>query len=282
MSRRSLPLAAALVLAGGTPVAGAQEEPSNGGIPLITPLWRTLSDPSRAAWVRPLSSAVIPGTGQLLGRSERGALYLIAEAFFVVRFVAFQDQARRERDRYRNLALDIARASFGPAERDTTFEYFEQMGRFVESGPFDTDPGPALVPPEDPAAFNGRIWELARETFFPDPDQPPPTDSDEYRRALDFYRSRAIGPNFQWSWRNAGLEQDLFRQAIRESDRAFRLASQQLGLLLANHVLSAVDAFVSHRLSRNGRPVEVQTALRIPPGRGPDAAALAVTARIRF
>lgn len=281
MRRWRGPLTVAGLLTVCAVAAHGQESPP-GGIPLVTPLWRTLSDSSRAGWVRPLSSAIIPGTGQLLGRSERGALYLIAEAFFVVRFVAFQDQARRERDRYRDLALDIARAPFGPSERDTTFEYFEQMGRFVESGAFDTDPGPALVPPDDPAAFNGRIWELARQTFFTDPDQPPPPGTPEYERALDFYRRRAIGPNFRWSWRDAGLEQDLFRQAIRESDRAFRLASQQLGLLLANHVLSAVDAFVSHRLSRLGRPVEVRTALWVPPGDGPDGATLALTARIPF
>jgi hypothetical protein len=142
------------------------------------------------------------------------------------------------------------------------------MGRFVESGPFDTDPGPALVPPTDERTYNGQIWGLARRTFFTDPDASPPPDAPEYQSALAFYASRAIGPNFQWSWRNAGLEQDLYRQTIRGSDRAFRQASQGLGLLLANHLLSAVDAAITERLSRRGRAVQLETGV-YPSMRGP-------------
>lgn len=264
------------------PRGAAAQDPPSAGVPVLSPLWRALSDSSRAGWVRPLSSAVLPGAGQFLGRSERGALYLIAEAFFLTRFLTLRAEGRRELSRYRNLALDVARGPFNPARRDTTFEYFEQMGKFVESGPFDTDPGPGLAPPDDPQSFNGRIWELAQRTFFPDPANPPPAGSAEYQRALQFYEQRAIGPNFRWSWRNAGLEQDLFRQAIRESDEAFRLASQQLGFLLANHVLSAVDAFVTHRLSGGGRQIEVRTALWVPPGEPAERATLAVTARVAF
>ena len=282
MNRRRL-LVTAVVLAGvaGSPPAAAQET-DTGGIPLITPLWRALSDPSRAGWVRPLSSALVPGTGQLLGRRERGALYLIAEAFFVVRFIGFQNEGRRERSRYRDLALDVARAAFDPVLRDTTFEYFEQMGRFVESGPYDVDPGPDIVPPTDPATYNGRIWELARQTFFIDSATPPLPGDPDYERALEFYQRRAIGPNFRWSWRNAGLEQDLFRQAIRESDRAFRLASQQLGLLLANHVLSAVDAFVAHRLAGDSHDLAVHTELWAPPEAGVRDLGITLSVRIGF
>ena len=43
-------------------------------------------------------------------------------------------------------------------------------------------------------------------------------------------------------------ERDLFRLGIKNSDDAFRRASSQLGALVANHLLSAVDAFVSYRL----------------------------------
>jgi hypothetical protein len=141
------------------------------------------------------------------------------------------------------------------------FEYFEQMGRYVESGPFDTDPGSAIVPPTDEQSYNGQIWALARRTFFTDPDVTPPPDAPEYQRALAFYGSRAIGPNYQWSWRNAGLEQDLYRQAIRQSDQAFRQASQGLGLLLANHLLSAVDAAITERLARRGHGPRLQSGV---------------------
>lgn len=264
MRLRGLLLAATLAAA---PLAGQ----SNGHIPLLGPLWATLQNPRHAGWIRPLASAVLPGTGQLLAGEERGAVYLVLDAVLLVRFATFQTEARREGDRYRDLAFVVARGAFAPARRDTTFEYFEQMGRFVESGPFDTDPGQALVPPTDETTYNGRIWRLARETFLSDTAATLDPASPEYQQALAFYTSRAIGPNFRWSWRNAGLEQDLFVQTIRDSDEAFRAAARQLGLLLANHVLSAVDAFVTHRLSSSDRPVAVETVL-IPVGTaGPGA-----------
>lgn len=215
----------------------------------------------RFAWLRPLASIAVPGSGQLLAGQDRGVLYIAAEAVFLTRFFSARAEAGREADRFHELAYSVARNAFEPVLRDTTFEYFEQMGKFIESGPFDTDPGPALVPPTDERTFNGSLWGLARRTFLPDTGGPPDPESEEYVRALEFYRERAVGPNFQWSWRNAGLEQDLFRQAIRRSDESFRRATTQLGLLLANHLLSAVDAYVSLRLSGNGRPVRLTTLL---------------------
>jgi len=201
-------------------------------------------------------------TGQLLGGRARGAVYLVAEALLITRTLSLNSEGQREQDRYRELALVVARAQFAPVAEDTVFEYYEQMGRYVESGPFDIDPGPDLVPPTDERTYNGRIWLLARTTYFPDPDQPPPADSPEYQRALSFYESRAIGANFRWSWRNAGLEQDLYRQTIQASDAAFRSATTTAGLLLANHLLSAVDAFITERLSRPRRDVSIHSGFR--------------------
>jgi hypothetical protein len=193
-------------------------------------------------------------------------LYLVLETYLVARFLAENREGGSQASQYRTLAFQVARRAFGPAERDTAFGYFEEMGKFIESGPFDVDPGSALVPPADERTFNGHIWRLARETFFPRPDSFPAADTEEYQRALEFYRRRAVGPGFQWSWRGAALEHDLFRQSIRASDRAFRAATQHLGALLANHVLSAVDAFVSHRLGPEGRTVGIRGV--VSPGTG--------------
>jgi hypothetical protein len=259
----------------------AQQPPADsagGGVPILSGVWRTLSDPAHAEWARPLASAVIPGAGQLMARRDRGALYLVAEAFLLTRILGLNAEGRRERDRYRELAWVVARGQYLPAVQDTVFEYYEQMGKYVESGPFDADPGPGFEPTTDERTYNGQIWALARRTFFPDPDQPPPADSPEYQRALAFYTGRAVGPGFQWSWRNAGLEQDLYRQTIRQSDDAFRAATQHLGLLLANHVLSAVDAFISERLSQGGRTIALGTCFRPDPARG---RSLAFTAQVR-
>ncbi len=256
---------AALVLV--APSAQAQGRP----VParLLPPSWQppatvsTDSGRSAPTWIPPIASALIPGAGQLMRGEDRGAIYFITEAFLLQRFLSLRTDAHREEDRYRELALKIARAPFGPNARDTVFEYFEQMGKFVESGPFDTDPGPNLVPPTEEAWYNGAIWALARRTYFSGTSTPPDT-SITYRSALAFYRSRAIGPNYQWSWQNASVEQDLFRETIRDGDETFRRATQQLGLLLANHFLSAVDAFVSHRLSRRGRAVKLDHQIWFP------------------
>jgi hypothetical protein len=214
-----------------------------------------------ASWFRPVGSLLVPGTGQLMGGHPRGAVYLAIEALVITRALTFNTVGRRDRNRYRDLAAQVARRQFDPVSQDTVFEYYEQMGRWVESGPFDVDPGPAIVPPTDEQTYNGQIWRLARTTYFTDPDNPPDPSSPEYQRALAFYTSRAIGPNFRWSWRNAGLEQDLYRQTIAASDNAFRNATTMLGLMLANHVLSAVDAVVTERLRGSGRPIEIQTGL---------------------
>lgn len=262
------------------PARGQQAPTGPRGIPVVTSVWRTLRDSTRAPWARPLASAVLPGMGQLLGDHERGALYLIAEAFLVTRFVSLNAEGRRDRTQYRDLAFVVARGAYAPVARDTDFEYYEQMGRYIESGPFDTDPGTQLVPPTDERTYNGAIWALARQTYFTDPTNPPPPNSPEYQRALAFYVSRAIGPNFQWSWRNAGLEQDLYRQTIHASDQAFRRATTQLGLLLANHILSGVDAFITERLARTGSAVRVDTGLRAVPGRGRPA--LGINVHLEF
>lgn len=249
----------ALLVVGG-PLA-AQSAPADGGGPGL------LTDPAKASWVRPLASLLIPGTGQLLGGHPRGALYLVAEALLITRTLSLNAEGHRNQDRYRELAMVVARGEFQPVVQDTVFEYYEQMGRYVESGPYDTDPGPGFAPPMDERTYNGQIWQLARTTFFPDPANPPPPDSPEYQRAEAFYFSRAIGPNFRWSWRNAGLEQDLYRQTIAASDGAFREATTTLGVLLANHLLSAVDAFVTGRLSSPDREISLHTGLRWSAGR---------------
>jgi hypothetical protein len=255
----TLACAAALLAA----AARAQDPPPKraGGPPAT--IWRYLSDSSRAQWARPLASLVIPGTGQLMGGSDRAALYLVTEALFLTRFLSLQRDGHHNADQYHDLAFSVARGAFSPAIRDTVWDYFEAMGKYVESGPFNTSAGSDLVPPTDEFTFNGKIWLLARETYFQQPDSAPDPGSPEYARALDFYRRRAIGPNFRWSWRSAAIEQDLFRQDIRATDEAYRRAREQLGLLMANHLLSAVDALISHRLAGGGRLKSVSAGLRL-------------------
>jgi hypothetical protein len=194
--------------------------------------------------------------------ADRGVVYLGLEVFLLAGAFSSRDRAKGAEVRYRDLAWDVARRSFTAARRDTVFEYYETMQTFLESGAFDLDPGPAFVPEQDPETYNGSVWALARETFFADPDSAPDPSSEAYQRALGFYRERAVGPDFRWSWRNAGLEHDLYRQTIDESDDAYRTSSLYVGFLIANHLVAALDAFVSERLARAARrPVSLRTTL---------------------
>ena len=106
------------------------------------------------------------------------------------------------------------------------------------------------------------MWLLARRTFWEDPDVPPDPTSPQYWHALQFYQARAVGPNFQWSWRDHSLEHEVYKDYIKRSDTAFRRAQNQIGLLLANHVISAVDALISARMSAAaGRGASMRTTV---------------------
>jgi hypothetical protein len=247
-ARRPWGLALVAVAAAVSPVSGQRPDPDSAA--------------QRRAWLRPAASLLLPGSGQLLAGQDRGALYLATEVYVFAQFLRLNHAGRGEARRFRDLAFAVARRPYGPTLRDTTFEYFEQMERFTASGAFSVGSGSGIIPETDPATYNGAVWLLARRTFWDDPNTPPPTDSQAYLRALDFYVRRAIGPNFQWSWRDASLEQQEFRLAIHTSDDAFRRAQSQLGLLLANHLVSAIDALVSNRLSAAARrPAEMKTRL---------------------
>ena len=220
---------------------------------------------SPSIYVRPLASLLVPGTGQLMAGQDRGAVYLAAEVYLLSRYLQLDHQATQEATRYQDLGFDVARRTFQPVGKDTVFEYYEQMGRFVESGVYDVDgPGGAFVPERDAKTYNGSVWLLARRTFWADPNVPPDPASWQYAQALAFYRARAVTPNFQWSWREHSLEHQVFGEYMHTSDDAFRKAQSQIGLLLANHLVSAIDALISARMSAAaGRNAEMRTSVGI-------------------
>jgi hypothetical protein len=215
-------------------------------------------------WVRPLASLLIPGSGQLLAGQDRGAVYLAAEVYLLSRYLQLDHEATQEARRYQDLAFDVARRAFQPTRRDTVFEYYEQMERFVESGTYDADTGSAFVPESDTRTYNGSVWLLARRTYWADPNVPPDPTSPQYWNAVQFYQARAVSDNFQWSWREHSLEHQVFRDYMQRSDNAFRRAQSQIGLLLANHLVSAIDALISARMSAAaGRNAEMRTSVGI-------------------
>jgi hypothetical protein len=212
-------------------------------------------------WLPPLASLVVPGAGQLITGRDRGLVYVAAEVFLLSRYLQLQHDGHHGSERYRELAFTVAQRGFATMRRDTIFEYYETLERFTSSGAFDRNPNGVFTPEDDPNTYNGTVWLLAQRTFFPDPANPPPPGSIPYTNAIGFYTQHAIGPNYQWSWKGSPLELEEYRATIRASDNAFRNAQNQLGLLLANHLASAIDALISSRISTSlRRPASLQTS----------------------
>ncbi|MHB1312696.1 MAG: hypothetical protein ACYC3L_11835 [Gemmatimonadaceae bacterium] len=212
-----------------------------------SPLGRRLAVAERRR-LAPVASLILPGTGQALLHQDRFVAYLALEAWAVLEFANQRTEARRQQTRFRNLARDVARSLYGPARPVGDWAYYESMEHYVESGVFDRLPGGDVDPELDAETYNGAMWQLARQTFWPDPTIPPLPSSSEYRNAINFYMVRAVRAEFRWSWRNAQLEQDIYVRTIRRSNTSFREARRALGLVIANHLLSSVDAFVSLRV----------------------------------
>lgn len=206
-----------------------------------------------SAAVAALASAILPGTGQILLRQRRSALYIAAEAAGLGYYISRNRDGNRQRRLYRNLSRDVARAELSPGGPDGSWDYYEHMEKYVASGAFDRIEGGALEPETDETTFNGAMWLLARQTFWRDPKSAPAEESDEYKSAIAFYRVRAATPEFLWSWSSAPESFQKYRSAIAASNSAFRNAGQTASVVIANHFLSAVDAYASvkMRLRRN-------------------------------
>jgi hypothetical protein len=196
----------------------------------------------------PLASAVLPGTGQALLQQQRFLPYLALEGYAILQLLADSREAQRQRSAYRDLAKTVARAPLSPVTPVGDWEYYERMEHYVESGAYDAQPGGVLDPEPDTVTYNGSVWLLARQTYWTDPAAPPPVGSVAYESAVVFYTQRAVSPAYRWSWLNAPLEQDVFRRTIARSNDAYRRAAQDLAVIIANHVLSTVDAYVTVRL----------------------------------
>ena len=218
---------------------------------LAFPFARRDSAVKATAW-SVLASAVVPGTGQALLRQDRMVAYLAVEAFAWARYRADVREGQRARAMYRRLASEVARRPFSTFRPVGDFEYYERMEKFVESGAFDAVAGGELDPEPDTTTANGSTWLLARQTYWADPFTAPPIDSREWAEAEKFYRERAVRPEYRWSWTNARLEYAEFRRTIRRSNNAYRNSLEDLGLVIANHALSTVDAFITVRLRRQG------------------------------
>lgn len=227
-----------------------------------------------------LLSAAVPGLGQKRLGQNRWVAYGAVELWAWIQYFRKRREGRALQERYRDLAWFVARrVSVGPRV-DGDFEYYEAMTQYGASGAYDTRPDEGGVQPEeDPETFNGSIWALAREIFFlDDTGGPPDPASDHYQKALRYYMSRAYRPSQAWNWTNNALQQAEFSELIRLSDENLRRGTTMVGIIIANHLLSSVDALVTGRLLQE-RASEPLVGLSLVPGPF-DQEALALSVRI--
>jgi hypothetical protein len=197
-----------------------------------------------------LLSAAIPGAGQYARGQKRWIAYVAAEIAGWYLVLDRRHDGDRLRDRYREIAWSAAREGVSGTPRvDGDFHYYETLMKWAQSGTFDLDPGLEGIQPEsDPTTFNGAMWALATDIYFP-ADGPVPEPGDPiYEEAMAYYVRRAYSDRFLWSWTEGSEEWTRYGETISESDARFREATLFTGLVVANHLLSAVDAFVSAKL----------------------------------
>lgn len=224
----------------------------NGGDCVVAPVAAALfraPNTRSSAWAI-AASAVLPGTGQYILGVNRFIPYVGIEAYSWIQYANHAGDFRRERNAYRDLAARAARAMFSVRWPAGDFEYYERMEHFLESGRFDVVAGGTIDPEPDTSTYNGSMWLLARRTFWTNVDVPPDTGSAQWKSAIGFYVKRAYDDPFRWSWRSSLTEHDEFRRLIRRSNESNRKSLHNLGVIIANHVLSTVDAYITVRVRR--------------------------------
>ena len=195
-----------------------------------------------------LSSLLLPGLGQYRLGTRRWVAYAGLEVLSAFLYLDNRGEARDLRAAYRDFAWVAARAGLSSEpRRDGDFLYYEALSKWRASGAWDGDPSRAGVQPEgDPSTYNGSVWALAAEIFAVDPAAP--DESPGFGRALDYYREHGYDTPFLWAWREDSGDRTRFGGLIAGSDGHFKDARRALGILVANHVLSALDGLVTARL----------------------------------
>lgn len=209
----------------------------------------------------PVLSLLLPGAGQLVQEQRRGWAYATVEVVGWIFYVDRRRSAGSYRERYRDLAWETARMHATPrVEGD--FTYYERLTQWERSGRFDREPqSPGVQPETDASTFNGSIWDRARRIYGVSSASP---DEPNHESALEYYGERAYGDPFFWDWTDHPEARERFGSLIRMSDERYRHATIALGLMFANHLISAADAFVSARgLSFELAPVSVGTEIRV-------------------
>ncbi len=183
-------------------------------------------------------SLLLPGLGQMrLGETNRGIVFLTAEAGFWAGFAVFQVQGSLRKDSYIEMAELFAGVSDAKGRDD---EYYRRISNWSSS-----------------FAYNQVIRREARALYGDDLDG---------REA--YYEANRVTPDAEWRW-DSHAAQMRYRDKRRDSAAAYKNSRNMLGLALANRVVSMLDAALLAR--RQG------LSLTMSPGEEPATARLSLT-----
>ena len=201
-------------------------------VPLSTPFHHSGASRKYA----PLASAILPGSGQALLGNNRFVGYLAVETIGWLMYAKSIRERGDEERQFKEIARDVARAHFSTTLPDGNWAYYEWMRDYAESGVYSQSSDGTVVPETNPETYNGKRWETLRGIY--------QTEAE----ALEHYEQLAIKPDYLWSWKNHGLERDIYTRYTDKRNDANRSAVRYLLVIGANHFLSMVDAFTTFRL----------------------------------
>jgi hypothetical protein len=172
--------------------------------------------------------------------NDRFIGYIAVEALGWWKYAKDVNEQRLQEAAFKQLARRQARSRFTDGSPDLLpdgdWAYYEKMRDFKESGSFSLSATGPVVPDTDATTYNGFRWKLARSTY------------STHEAALQKYLEEAVRPEFEWSWKSAQFQYDIFKQTTNKRNDAYRAGFTDLMIIGANHILSMIDAFSTIRL----------------------------------
>ncbi len=214
--------------------------------------------------IRIALGALVPGLPQYLEGQWRGWAYFAAEGAAITGMVFFNAQAHDRVDRYHEISRQ-ARRNFVlgglrnnpeevPEEMSGGFgEYYEDLTKWTSSGDYDNDPSREGIQPEtDTRTYNGHQWQIARINNYSGTNGgiPVAQSAEEEARALAAYSEAVYPLQYNWDWTGLESSETLYHKVFNSAEDSYRRRNKFTAVLLANHIISAIDMLVMEKINQ--------------------------------
>ena len=170
--------------------------------------------------ISPLKSALfsllVPGSGEyMIGAKNRAYMFFTLESGLLLSLAGFKIHKNSLIDDYRIYAHQNAYADFRRSDEDywSAVELYMSRESYIES-----------------------LLREARRIYPDDPD-----------KQWEYVESHAISGEWNWPDKNTWFRFQDMRKMVRVTDNRLKVT---LGVLIVNHVASALDAFITARLKK--------------------------------